>query len=1144
MQRILVFAFLAASPLASQAQEMLANSGFEGSYAGTATSWSTNIWNGAAATFTRETGNVRSGSSAQKFDITSLGTGGGAILLQAVTTVPGQSYRASLWVRGSIGTRVQLQLRQPGQNYRTIATDTITFTDTAWHRLEGRGGFVSDTSTQFVVNPLSSGTIWLDDASLQPETIATGPTDDPTTAATAAFFGIHYNKLGSYTVPAVTQPFGLVRLWDTGTKWRDIQPDSTSSFIWTRMDYVMGQVETANPGATVLMTLGTGPVWASARPTESATYGLGSAAEPSNIEYWRTYVKAVANRYKGRIDAYEIWNEVDYSGFWTGGTAKLLELAAVAYTEIKAIDPTAIILTPNFTAGSGPRVLSDYLDLGGAAYADVISCHVYFNTTPEFHLASLRGFLFTAASHAPGKPVWNTEGSVSSASALTDASLARGYVARTAMLQWAAGIRNFTWYCWDIHTLANQLALSTSNYSSPTDTGGAYFKTMQWLVGARVTTWETDANGVWMLTLALPSGHTGHILWQPSGSASFTIPNTWDVTRRRTLGGVIGIQSSPTVTVSPEPIMLDNLPVVPGEITTVSLTGLNDTTIDNNDTTPTTADGTDFGSAMIDNPDDTRTQIFTLTNYDNAALALTGTPRVQISGTNYSSFLLVGPDLPTFLPAGQSASFTLRFAPSVAGGHTATVTLPGTVTYAFTIAGTGNLPGPLAEIDTLPVDLPVVAGTTTVTAKMSLANKGASNLTWSASLPGRYGVVSSTDVGGPAVEWVDLASSGSGATKAAFPTANTANRDDQITPAIDIGFPFPFMGVNRSQVRISTNGFLTFNTAYSTSPLGASSLPTNAATLSANTVCALFNDLYLTGNIGQVYYKLTAPDTFVVSWESVAYFSDQYANMAFQVVLKRDGTITCNYNRHKTSSSNSLIGIQGANSNTDQAVTHANTTSVTVPLSVRFTPPPRALNGSTNLTPGAPTSWASLTASSGSLPAGETGFIQISLNPSNLVTGQTYRTTLTLSTNAGNAPTISVPFSLTVVPSQTFATWHLAWLGWPQDPDKSSSAMADTDGDGLTNLLEYALGATPTTADALIYQPACAITNEFLQLNFTRIADPTLVYSVEASDNLSDWTSVWSSTGAANAAGGVTATDPVTTSSKLRRFLKLRVTSP
>jgi hypothetical protein len=688
--------------------------------------------------------------------------------------------------------------------------------------------------------------------------------------------------------------------------------------------------------------------------------------------------------------------------------------------------------------------------------------------------------------------------------------------------------------------MTHQLALSSANYSVVTDTGKAYFTTMQWLIGSRITGWETDPDGVWTLTLALPDNHTGHVLWRPAGSAAFSIPPAWGVTRRRTLSGLIGVQSSSAITIGPEPVMLDNRPVVPGEITTASVTGRNNTAIDSGDLSPTTLDGTDFGPAMSNNPSDIRTQVFTLTNYDTAPLALTGTPRVQISGTHSADFTLVGTDLPNSIAAGQSASFILSFAPTAEGARTATVTIPGAA-YTFALAGAGTAPGPLADIDSTPLALDVVAGTSAVTALLPVANLGAANLTWAASLPARYTVADSNAADGPVASWIDLVTS-AGATKVAF--SGPPNRNDQITSAINIGFNFPFMGANRTQICISTNGFLTFNTTATNPAPTPAALPTTSAALSADTLCVLWNDLYLSNRIGQVYYQLTAPDTFVVSWDSIGYANDTSARLSFQVVLKRDGTITYQYNNHNASTVASVIGIQGANGIVDQALSYATTTTLSTPLAVRFTPPPRALDGNTNLSPGAPASWASLTTASGTLAAGAASLVNLSINPSNLVTGQTYRTVVTFDTNDANAPSIMVPLSLTVISSQTFATWHLASLGRPRDSTTSDSAMADTDGDGLPNLLEYALGANPTTTDALTYQPSCAITNEHLQLSFTRIADTSLIYSVEASDNLADWTSVWSTTGVANVAGGVTATDPVTTSSKPRRFLKLRVTSP
>ena len=60
---------------------------------------------------------------------------------------------------------------------------------------------------------------------------------------------------------------------------------------------------------------------------------------------WRNYVRAVAEHYKGRIRAYEIWNEQD-GGFWrpAPNAAQYTELLKIAYREIKAVDPDATVI--------------------------------------------------------------------------------------------------------------------------------------------------------------------------------------------------------------------------------------------------------------------------------------------------------------------------------------------------------------------------------------------------------------------------------------------------------------------------------------------------------------------------------------------------------------------------------------------------------------------------------------------------------------------------------------------------------------------------------------------------------------------------------------------------------------------------------
>ncbi len=100
--------------------------------------------------------------------------------------------------------------------------------------------------------------------------------------------------------------------------------------------------------------------------------------------------------------------------------------------------------------------------------------------------------------------------------------------------------------------------------------------------------------------------------------------------------------------------------------------------------------------------------------------------------------------------------------------------------------------------------------------------------------------------------------------------------------------------------------------------------------------------------------------------------------------------------------------------------------------------------------------------------------------------------------------------------------------------------LADPDNDNLPNLLEYALSADPLVADADVL-PTVSITDERLRLTFTRIADPALLYEVQASGDLASWTTIWSSTGPQNIAAVVSVDDVDPLAAHVRRFLRLRV---
>ena len=98
----------------------------------------------------------------------------------------------------------------------------------------------------------------------------------------------------------------------------------------------------------------------------------------------------------------------------------------------------------------------------------------------------------------------------------------------------------------------------------------------------------------------------------------------------------------------------------------------------------------------------------------------------------------------------------------------------------------------------------------------------------------------------------------------------------------------------------------------------------------------------------------------------------------------------------------------------------------------------------------------------------------------------------------------------------------------------------DFDGDGMSNLLEYAFGTIPTLAEA---SPVVTGKNgNVLTLTYPRNTDPTLTYTVLGSGDLT--TGFVAATGPTETTGGVsTYTDNVDVSAPgVRRFLRVEVT--
>ncbi len=274
---------------------------------------------------------------------------------------------------------------------------------------------------------------------------------------------------------AVRAGYSAIRLWDTDTDWRNLKPQP-SLWQFDRIDRYLAASEKAN--LKVIWTIGNTPQWASARPNEKCAYGLGCAAEPANLDNWRRYVRTIATTFRGRIECYEPWNEVSFptdptfrlpgSGgdpaqFFTGSVTAMVDIARVAYEEIKRADPQACVLSPSFhTSGDWVLKLDRFLAAGGGQYMDVFSQHFYFGEEPERAVRMIREIRQVLAKHGLSHvPLWNTEvgwpfiEQVKQWPGMSLESLVYAVMLKTYLLNAAEGIQRIYWYAWDNKVMGN-----------------------------------------------------------------------------------------------------------------------------------------------------------------------------------------------------------------------------------------------------------------------------------------------------------------------------------------------------------------------------------------------------------------------------------------------------------------------------------------------------------------------------------------------------------------------------------------------------------------------------------------------------------------------------------------------------------------
>jgi hypothetical protein len=177
-------------------------------------------------------------------------------------------------------------------------------------------------------------------------------------ALAATFFSMTTNTRGASHVPTV--PFGGLRLWDTTAVW-PLLNTASGVYDFTELDAWLAEAKGA--GVDVIFTFGRTPTWASSSPTQSCYYELGCAAPPSDIGSGDIILKSFATALVNHsvastthIKYYEIWNEPDLSGTWSGTAAQLVTIGQDITAIVHALDKNALVVGPSPSTGNASGI--------------------------------------------------------------------------------------------------------------------------------------------------------------------------------------------------------------------------------------------------------------------------------------------------------------------------------------------------------------------------------------------------------------------------------------------------------------------------------------------------------------------------------------------------------------------------------------------------------------------------------------------------------------------------------------------------------------------------------------------------------------------------------------------------------------------
>ena len=216
-----------------------------------------------------------------------------------------------------------------------------------------------------------------------PEPTLSGPTPIPPPVPKPDY-GVQVHLLAGDMKQTLEWTRGLGVGWiKQQVEWHTIEhgPDN---FDWATLDRA---VEVADGfGFKILLSVSHAPDWT--RPTTQ------ESGPPADYAEFGRFMSQLVERYKGRVGAYELWNEPNLAREWRGDTldpARFVALVAEGAEGVRAADPEAVVISgaPAVTGiNDGVTAIDDRVFLRGmyeagvAQWVDAIGAHPYGYANP------------------------------------------------------------------------------------------------------------------------------------------------------------------------------------------------------------------------------------------------------------------------------------------------------------------------------------------------------------------------------------------------------------------------------------------------------------------------------------------------------------------------------------------------------------------------------------------------------------------------------------------------------------------------------------------------------------------------------------------------------------------------------------------